>query len=75
MACEGRIWADRLNRSRVSRKVLYGPIDPGERGVVRVRLSPRIPRGACLLATAPTRREDGFRTLTIGTSVIGCLPA
>jgi Ca2+-binding RTX toxin-like protein len=71
--CQGRVWLHRLNGSRVSRKVRYGPIEPGERTGVRVRLARRIPAGVCLLATAPTRRNDGLRTLTIGTSAIGCL--
>jgi Ca2+-binding RTX toxin-like protein len=73
--CQGRVWLNWLNRTRVSRKVRYGPIQPGERVLVRVRLGRKIPRGACLLATAPTRRNDGFRTLTISTSAVGCLPA
>jgi hypothetical protein len=72
--CEGRLWLNRLNRTRVSRKLRYGPLDPGERTAVRVRLARHIPRGACLLATAPTRRGDAFRTLTIATSAVGCLP-
>ena len=73
--CQGRIWVHRLNRTRVSRKVRYGPLDPGERTLVRMRLSRGIRPGACLLATAPTRRDDGLRTLTIATSAVGCLPA
>jgi Ca2+-binding RTX toxin-like protein len=72
--CQGRVWLHRLNRTRVSRKVRYGPLDPGERTVVRVRIKRGIRPGACLLVTAPTRRDDGFRTLTIGTSAVGCLP-
>ena len=73
--CQGRVWVHRLNRTRVSRKVRYGPLDPGEHVLVRVRLRRNLPDGACLLATAPTRRTDGYRTLTIATSAVGCLPA
>jgi hypothetical protein len=71
--CQGRVWVNRLNRTRVSRKVRYGPLEPGERTRVRLRLTRRLPAGDCLQATAPTRRDDGLRTLTIGTSTIGCL--
>ncbi len=72
--CQGRVWINRRNRTRVSRKVRYGPIEPGERTRVRVRLARRLKTGECLLATAPTRRNDGLRTLTISTSAVGCLP-
>ena len=70
------MWITRLNRTRVSRKVRYGPIEPGERDRVRVRTGRAgCPASAtCLLATAPTRRNDRLRTLTIATSAVR-LPA
>jgi RTX calcium-binding nonapeptide repeat (4 copies) len=71
--CQGRVWVHPLNRSRISRKLRYGPLEPGDRTRVRLRLTRRLPTGDCLQATAPTRRDDGLRTLTIGTSTIGCL--
>src|SRR6185503_7047624 len=71
--CQGRVWVNRLNRTRVSRKVRYGPLEPGERTRARLRLGRRMPVGTCLIATTPTRRDDGLRTLTIGTSSLGCL--
>jgi hypothetical protein len=71
--CQGNVWVSRLNGTRVSRKVRYGPLQPGKRTRVRLRLGRRMPVGACLLAMTPTRRDDGLRTLTIGTSSLGCL--
>jgi Ca2+-binding RTX toxin-like protein len=73
--CQGRLWLNRLHGRRVSRKVRLGPIDPGERTRLRIRLAEHIRRGACLLATTRTRRDDGLDTVTVARTAFGCLPA
>jgi hypothetical protein len=52
--------------------VRVGPLEPGGRARVRVRLGRAIPRGACLIATTRTRRTDGLNSVTVSRSAIGC---
>ena len=72
--CKGLVWVNFPRGRRVSQRRRLGPIDPGDRVVVHARLSPRMPIGACLIATARTRRGDGLETVTTSRSTIGCLP-
>jgi hypothetical protein len=72
--CEGVVWIHLLRGRRLSRAVHFGPIDPGGRGRVSVRLR-SFPRLAmCLYATTRTRRDDGLDTVTTARSVFACLP-
>jgi hypothetical protein len=73
--CRGRLWVKRFRGRRVSRRVRFGPLDPGDRTRLRIRLAGHIRRGACLLATTRTRRGDGLRSVTVARSGLGCLPA
>jgi hypothetical protein len=73
--CQGRLWVNRFQGRRVSRKVRLRPLDPGDRTRLRIRLADHIRRGACLLATTRTRRDDGLDSVTVARNAIGCLPA
>ncbi len=72
--CEGRVWVHLRGGRRLSRAVHFGPIEPGgrERVIVRLRSFPR--RAMCLHATTRTRRDDGLDTVTETRSVFACLP-
>jgi Ca2+-binding RTX toxin-like protein len=71
VACEGRVWIKRVRgRTRISRRRHFGPVRPGRRRTVTLRLTRRIGRGAC--ATARTRRHDGFANATPTLSTVAC---
>jgi Ca2+-binding RTX toxin-like protein len=72
--CQGRLWVNAFHGQRVSRRISFGPIDPGDRATVRVHIAAGIRRGTCLLATTRTRRGDGLETVTVSRSAIACLP-
>jgi hemolysin type calcium-binding protein len=73
--CRGRLWLSAVRGGRrVSRRVAFGTLDPGERVRLKMRLTRRMRVGACLIATARTRRTDGLRSVTVSRSGIGCLP-
>jgi hypothetical protein len=71
--CEGRLWLHTLRRRTLSRSVHLGPIAPGGRKSVTVRLVRVPPRRGCLYATARTRRDDGHPTVTVTRSALRCL--
>jgi hypothetical protein len=72
--CEGVVWIHLLRGRRLSRAVHFGPIEPGGRGRVTVRLRSFPRRAMCLYATTRTRRDDGLETVTSTRSVFACLP-
>jgi hemolysin type calcium-binding protein len=72
--CQGRLWVTLLHGRAVSRKIRFGPIDPGGRARLHVRLAEHIRRGACLLAATRTGRNDGLRTVTVNHTGLACLP-
>jgi hypothetical protein len=53
--------------------VHFDPIEPGGHARVTFRVSPGLRRGACLFATARTRRDDRRDTLTVTRSGLLCL--
>jgi RTX calcium-binding nonapeptide repeat (4 copies) len=71
--CEGRAWIHVRGGRRVSRIVHFDPIEPGGHARVTFRVSPGLRRGACLFATARTRRDDRRDTLTVTRSGLLCL--
>jgi Ca2+-binding RTX toxin-like protein len=73
LPCEGNLRL-RLPHRRASRLVHFGPIEPGDRVVVkpRVRALPHR-KGRCLYAKAVTRRYDGFRTRTFSRARLFCV--
>ena len=72
--CRGRLWLVGTNGRRVSPKVAFGPLDPGERTRLRTRFAARLRPGSCLLVRARTRRTDGLDSVTVSRSGFGCLP-
>jgi hypothetical protein len=72
--CEGRLWMHLRNGHRISHEAQLGPIAPGGRATVRRWVKAGLRPGACLYATAVTRRDDGLRTTTPNTSPLACLP-
>jgi hypothetical protein len=73
LPCRGTLRVTRLHHGRrVSRAVRVGPLDPGERARVRVRLGRAIPPKACLAAVTRTRRTDGLNSVTVTRGGIGC---
>jgi hypothetical protein len=71
--CRGLVWATTTSGQRISRRVRFGPIDPGDRTTVHLGLHVLRP-GRCVLAALRTRRTDGFDSVTKGREAIGCLP-
>ena len=71
--CRGVLWATTTSGRRISRRVRFGPIDPGDRATVRLGVRPLRP-GRCVLAALRTRRSDGLDSVTKGREAIGCLP-
>jgi Ca2+-binding RTX toxin-like protein len=70
--CEGNLRL-RLPHRRASRLVHFGPIEPGDRAIVRPRVRALPQRkGRCLVARAVTRRYDGFRTRTFSRAALFC---
>jgi Ca2+-binding RTX toxin-like protein len=74
VACQGVVWIHLLRGRRLSRTVHFGPIEPGERGRVTLRLRSLPQRAMCVYATARTRRDDGLDTVTSTRSVFACEP-
>jgi RTX calcium-binding nonapeptide repeat (4 copies) len=72
--CEGRVWVHLRGGRRLSRAVHFGPIEPGGRESVTIRLRSFPRRAMCLQATTRTRRDDGLDTVTETPSVFACLP-
>jgi Ca2+-binding RTX toxin-like protein len=72
--CLGRLWVSLYRGRRVSRKISFGPIDPGDRATVHVRIAPGLRPGSCLLATTRTRRGDGLESVTLNRGALVCLP-
>jgi Ca2+-binding RTX toxin-like protein len=70
--CRGVMWVTAVRGRRISRTVRFGPIEPGDRAIVRVG-TPRLPTGSCMMAAIRTRRGDGLRSVTTGRDTIGCL--
>jgi hypothetical protein len=68
------VWIHLRRGRRLSRAVHFGPIEPGGRGRVTVRLRSFPRRAMCLYATTRTRRDDGLETVTSTRSVFACLP-
>jgi Ca2+-binding RTX toxin-like protein len=71
--CEGRLWVHTLRGRTLSRSRHVGPIAPGGRESLTVRLVSVLPRRGCIYATARTRRNDGNPTLTVTRSPLRCL--
>lgn len=69
--CEGRIWIKRARGGRISRRKHFGPVRPGRRAIVTVRLTRGMGRVAC--ATARTRRHDGFANASPTRSTVACV--
>jgi hypothetical protein len=73
MPCRGRLWIHGKRGSRVSSRARFGPVKPGTRLRVTLRLRPRLRRGICLYATTVNRRTDGFESSSSTRTPIGCL--
>jgi Ca2+-binding RTX toxin-like protein len=75
LPCEGNLRLRIGRHRRASRLVHFGPIEPGDRAVVRPRVR-ALPhrKGRCLYAKAVTRRYDGFRTRTFSSARLFCVP-
>ena len=71
--CRGRLWLVDTNGLRVSPKLGFGELGPGERTRLRTRFAPRLRPGSCLLVRARTRRTDGLESVTVSRSGFGCL--
>jgi hypothetical protein len=72
--CRGRLWLNVFRGRRVSPKLPFGPLGPGQRVRLRTRIARGIRPGLCLLATARTRRDDRLHSVTVSKSALGCLP-
>jgi hypothetical protein len=72
--CEGRIWIERVRGRRISRRVHCGPIEPGGRASITIRLTGRPRPGSPICASAHTRRNDGSQNSTSTASTYICLP-
>jgi Ca2+-binding RTX toxin-like protein len=72
VSCRGLMRVTTVSGRRISRRIRFGPIEPGDRAIVRVGL-PRLRTGSCVLAAIRTRRSDGLRSVTAGRDTIGCL--
>jgi hypothetical protein len=73
--CRGRLWlVSNINGLRVSPKVRFGPVEPGERTRLRTRFAARLRPGTCFIVRARTRRTDGLDSVTVSRSALGCLP-
>ena len=70
--CRGTMWVPTVGGRRLSRRIRFGPIEPGRRAIVHVRI-PTLRTGGCILAAIRTRRTDGLRSVTTGRDTIGCL--
>jgi hypothetical protein len=72
--CEGRILIHAVRRHRVLRTLRFGPIEPGG----RQRLALRLPSGAagrsCFIGVAVVRRDDSITSVTHNRSALGCVP-
>jgi hypothetical protein len=72
--CEGRILIHAVRRHRVLRTLRFGPIEPGG----RQRLALRLPSGAagrsCFIGVAIVRRDDSITSVTHNRSALGCVP-
>jgi hemolysin type calcium-binding protein len=73
MPCEGRLWVHTRRGRTLSPSAHVGPIAPGARESLTVRLVRVLPRHGCIYATARTRRDDGHPTLTVTRSPLRCL--
>jgi hypothetical protein len=73
MPCRGRLWIHSKRGSRVSSRARFGPVTPGTRLRVTLRLRPRLRRGICLYATTVNRRTDGFESSSSTRTPIGCV--
>lgn len=71
--CRGLVWATTTSGQRISRRVRFGPIEPGNRTTVHLGLHVLRP-GRCALAALRTRRLDGFDSVSKGREALGCLP-
>ena len=71
--CRGRLWLVDTNGLRVSPKIRFGPVEPGDRTRLRTRFAARLRPGSCLLVRARTRRTDGLDSVTVSRSGFGCL--
>jgi hypothetical protein len=58
----------------VSRRFYLAPIEPGTRVVVRPLLKAGTRPGACIHATAVTRRDERRDSFTVVRRPLGCLP-
>jgi hypothetical protein len=74
VACEGRILVHMVRRRRVIRTVRFGPIEPGRRQRLTVRLTSRPGAAKCFIGVAVSRRDDDVRSVTRSRSALGCLP-
>jgi hypothetical protein len=71
--CQGRLWLVAFHDRRITPKIAFGPLEPGERLRLRKRLPARMRIGDCILAVARTRREGGLESVTVSRSAVGCL--
>lgn len=71
--CRGRLWLVAFHDRRITPKIAFGPLEPGERLRSRTRLPARMRIGDCILAVARTRREGGLESVTLSRNAVGCL--
>jgi hypothetical protein len=73
MPCKGRVWLHLRSGRRLSRRVGFGPIEPGATARVSVLVRRQLPRRrGCVYATTATRRNDGLDSRTVIRSLLRC---
>jgi Ca2+-binding RTX toxin-like protein len=72
VSCRGLMRVTTVGGRHISRRIRFGPIEPGGRAIVHV-IIPTLRTGSCLVAAIRTRRSDGLRSVTEGRDTIGCL--
>ncbi len=74
VACEGYVVVHLRRGEWVARRIRFGPIRPGARTVVALRIRASTPRGACLSTTAVTVRPERREAFTATPGFLRCLP-
>ena len=74
VSCRGLMRVTTVGGRPISRRIRFGPIEPGGRAIVHVGdpQAPhrKLPHGR----DTNSRRSDGLRSVTEGRDTIGCLP-
>jgi RTX calcium-binding nonapeptide repeat (4 copies) len=71
--CRGRLWLVAFRDRRITPKLPFGPLEPGERLRLRTRLPVPMRSRTCIRAVTHTRREGGLESVTVSSEAVGCL--